>query len=74
MNTLSDTDERRARPSVWPVYVAAAIIGLVSLCHLTRELRMMLIGAPLFDGDSEIGFIMYALFGAMTAWGLGHGS
>ena len=24
MNTLSDTDEGRARPSVWPVYVMAA--------------------------------------------------
>ena len=31
MNTLRDTDEGRARPSVWPVYLAAAIIGLVSL-------------------------------------------
>ena len=70
MNTLRVTDEGRARPSVWPVYVAAAVIGLVSLCHLTRELRMMLIGAPLFDRDSDMFFIMYGLFGAMTAWGL----
>ena len=31
MNTLRDTDERRARPSVWPVYVAAGVIGVVSL-------------------------------------------
>ena len=31
MNTLSDTDEGRARLSVWPVYVAAVIVGLVSL-------------------------------------------
>ena len=26
MNTLSDTDEGRARPSVWPLYVAAAVL------------------------------------------------
>ncbi len=31
MNTLRDTDEGRARPSVWPVYVMSAIIGLFSL-------------------------------------------
>ncbi len=31
MNTLRDTNERQARPSVWPVYVAGAIIGLFSL-------------------------------------------
>jgi len=28
MNTLSDTDEDRARPSVWPVYVAMVAITL----------------------------------------------
>ena len=26
MNMLSDTDKRRARPSVWPVYVAVAVL------------------------------------------------
>ena len=26
MNTLRDTDEGRARPSVWPVYVAAGVL------------------------------------------------
>ena len=30
MNTLRDTDEGRARPSVWLVYLAVAIVGLVS--------------------------------------------
>ena len=29
MNTLSDTDEGRARPSVWPVYVTSGIIAVV---------------------------------------------
>ena len=27
MNTLRDRDDSRARPSVWPVCVAAAIVG-----------------------------------------------
>ncbi len=31
MNTLRDTDEGRARPSVWPVYVMSAVFGLQSL-------------------------------------------
>ena len=31
MNTLSDTDEGRPRPSVWPVYVMSAVVGLQSL-------------------------------------------
>ena len=28
MNTLRDTDEGRARPSVWPVYVTSGMIGI----------------------------------------------
>ncbi len=35
MNTLRDTDERKARPSVWPVYVAAAVMGLGGLACLS---------------------------------------
>ncbi len=31
MNTLSDTDERRPRPSVWLVYAMSALIGVISL-------------------------------------------
>ena len=34
MNTLSDTDEGRARPSVWPVYLVGVIIGLYSVGFL----------------------------------------
>ena len=34
MNTR-DTDEGRARPSVWPVYVISAMIGLFSLVFLS---------------------------------------
>ena len=34
MNSLTDTDDSRASPSVWPVYVWAAIIGLLSLGNL----------------------------------------
>jgi len=35
MNTLSDTDEGRARPSAWPVYVMSGIIGLFSLSYIS---------------------------------------
>ncbi len=31
MNTLRDTDEGKARPSVWPVYVMCVLVGLYSL-------------------------------------------
>ena len=31
MNTFSDTDEGRARPSVWPVYLAAGVVGVFAL-------------------------------------------
>ena len=49
MNTLSDTDEGRARPSVWPVYVAAAIIGLLSLGNLRfAVLLLSSVTTPLF--------------------------
>ena len=34
MKPLRDTDERRPRPSVWPVYVMSGIIGLFSLSFL----------------------------------------
>ncbi len=34
MNTLGDTDERKARPSVWPVYVAAGVLLVASLLGL----------------------------------------
>ena len=34
MNTLTDTDEGRARPSVWPVYVAAVVVLIVDLQNL----------------------------------------
>ncbi len=35
MNPLSDTDEGRTKPSVWPVYVMSGIIGLFSLSFLS---------------------------------------
>ena len=31
MNTLGDTNEAKARPSVWPVYVAAVVVLIVGL-------------------------------------------
>ena len=72
MNTLGDTDERRARPSVWPVYVAAAVIGAISLSHLMRWLPMVIEG-PFVDSSfllQDVSFVTCYLFGVLTAWGL----
>ena len=55
MDTLRDTDEGRARPSVWPVYVAAVVVGVVSLPYL------LALPPPI---------IPIGLFGFVTIWGL----
>ena len=39
MNTLGDTDEGRARPSVWPVYLVAAVIVAVGVWLIYLWLR-----------------------------------
>ena len=58
MNTLRDTDESRPKPSVWPVYVAAAaLLGVFGL------LRMMRIKLDFFLGA-------YVLLGVVAAVGL----
>ncbi len=62
MNTLRDTDKHRARPSVWPVYVVAAIVGSVSLQVV----------AGLFSGLYSYSPVVLpvVLFGFVTIWGL----
>ncbi len=50
MNTLGDTDEGRARPSVWPVYLVAAVAGLVGLGLLFRGLALLVWTVGLISG------------------------
>ena len=72
MNTLTGTDEGRAEPSVWPVYLAAAVVAVVSLSHLLEALPE-LIGGPFVDFSfllRDVSFIICYLFGVLTAWGL----
>ena len=75
MNTLRDTAEGRARPSVWPVYLAAAVIGAVSIPVLFLLVECLRTAAE--EGE---GVLVYwrpflwitsiGLFGFVTAWGL----
>jgi len=58
MNAPRDTDERKARPSVWPVYVAAGVIGLVSLF-----LPLVLILLVLQDDSAAD--LVFTVFGVM---------
>ena len=53
MNTLRDTDEGRARLSVWPVYVAAAVIGAITLLWLDI---MMPFGTVEYADGTTIGY------------------
>ena len=72
MDTLSDTDEGRARPSVWPVYLAAAGIGVVSLLLLSAALVTFSNSAKLIRTSDlwDILLPIYALLGLLTASGI----
>ena len=72
MNTLGDTDEGRARPSVWPVYVAAGMVGVDGLLFLFFGIWG---GLANQDNDVEaLAFgVLFGLTGALgvaAAWGL----
>ena len=60
MNTLRDTDERKARPSVWPVYVAGGCI-IVLLLFLLIPLRISTYGwkIPILVG-AGVGLVLVA--------------
>jgi len=49
MNTLSDTDEGKARPSIWPVYVWAVVLAIVVL--LWRDMMLSLEPVEYADCD-----------------------
>jgi len=84
MNTDRDTDEgrelvkawfARARPSVWPVYVVAAVIGAVSIPVLFLLVEWL--RTPREEGQGVLAYwrpvlliTSIGLFGFVTAWGL----
>jgi len=54
MNTLRDTDESKARPSVWPVYVAAGVITLGSVLYVISVITWPLV---LFGSVTILGIV-----------------
>ncbi len=84
MNTFGDTDEGRARPSVWPVYVMSALVGLYTIPWLLIALLFAALGpgkgtwsgpriGELSDGALQfIALLLVAclgLFGIITVYG-----
>ena len=65
MNTLGDTDEEKARPSVWPVYAAAATIGFVSLFG-----GLLVLPQLAHPAEVEYAVAGYVLFGVLTCFGV----
>ena len=67
MNTLSDTDEGKARPSVWPVYVTSGIIGIIGAALLCASF----IGVPTTHPEEPWGLVFALVcMGLMGAFGL----
>ncbi len=70
MSTIGDTDEGKARSSVWPVYLAAAIVALVSLGLLTRVIQIWIAGYYL-DLPFRVALCgIWGFLGLLTTWGL----
>ena len=69
MNTLSDTDKPKARPSVWPVYAIAAPIGLMGLL-LGLMVFSPVQGTPIESLMAAAMLGAPGLFAIATAYGL----
>ncbi len=80
MNTPRDTDEGKATPSVWPVYVAVVAVLIIALAHLAMVLLwgglLSVIRGPVVS-VSDAAFLVlplasavFGLFGLVTASGL----
>ena len=70
MNTLRDTDEGKARPSVWPVYAMCVVIGLFSLASLAYpwlERESPRVGL-LWPSDRLLQYVGYV--GFFMVWGV----
>jgi len=73
MNVLGDTDEGRARPSVWPVYLAAAIPGIYGVGDL--GIALLFLAGHITGGPHAWFYLMLiqvarGLLGGLTAVGL----
>jgi len=78
MNTLSDTDEGRTRPSVWPAYLAAVVLVPVGASIGSQGVGLALMS---FGGEDTVGLLergteaivglsAYGLLAAMGLLGL----
>jgi len=62
MNTLSGTDEGRARPSVWPVYVIAAVVLIVNWGFLIMSIVLAWLGV---SGVEKLGLAIAPPFSTL---------
>jgi len=80
MSTLRDTDEGKARPSVWPVYLAAVAVLIVGLAFIVIAFHMCVMKPvdDYFHGETYPGppwAVLYAMlayghFGVIAAIGM----
>ncbi len=77
MTTLGDTNEGRARPSVWPVYLVAAVVLIPSGGLLLVGVDILLTAEGLEGLWADAGIFAlflagaaYGLFGVITAIGM----
>ena len=77
LNTLRDTNEPKARPSVWPVYVVAVVVLIVGGMPLLIFGQTLLSAEGIRELSAEAAFfavvlaaVAYGLFGVITAIGM----
>ena len=69
MSTPRDTDESRSKPSVWPVYVAAGMVGVIGLNVLSLGILGGLVSQDT-DVEGLAGGVLSGLAGALGALGV----
>ena len=70
MNTLSDTDNSRARPSIWPVYLAAAVVLLISVSLSSNGARRCIFAGEGLLHPLFVFQFSYGLFGGLAGIGM----
>jgi len=69
MNTCRDTDEGRARPSVWPVYVVVGLLGSLGLLGVALGVEVLSVAPKAWWGLALFLMLVGAL-DAVVAYGL----